>query len=130
MKKRFLYVLVFSLLVLSMSLPTRDAHATGPLQTMAIDSNARSQFQKSVGENGGSEASTVPQLVINSINLLLYAAGVAAVIVIIIGAIRMATSEGDPAGSTKGRNSVLYALVGLVLAAAAYALVNFVLKAF
>jgi hypothetical protein len=118
--KRSLLVFGFGVLMLASLVPS--------IHAMALDSEAKSKFQSSVSGAGGSNASSLPDLVKSSITILLYAAGVIAVIVIIIGAIRFVTSEGDSAAATKARNTVIYAAVGLVLAVLAYALVNFILK--
>jgi len=96
----------------------------------AIDDSAKTDFKSSVKDVGGNDASSVPAIVKSAINILLYAAGTIAVIVIIIGSIRFVTSEGDPARANKGRDSVVFALIGLVLASVAYAIVNFVLGQF
>lgn len=62
------------------------------------------------------------------INVVLGALGIIAVVVIIIGAISFITSQGDSSKVTKARNTILYGIVGLVIALLAYAIVNFVLK--
>ena len=61
------------------------------------------------------------------INVLLYFAGTIAVIVIVVGGIRYITSDGDPGAASKAKNTIIYALVGLVVAVMAYAIVNFIL---
>lgn len=53
--------------------------------------------------------------------------GVAAIIAIIIGGFRYTLASGDPANVTKARNTIIYALVGLAVAAAAQGIVIFVL---
>ena len=47
---------------------------------------------------------------------------------IIWGGIKYVTSGGDSAGVTSAKNTILYAVIGLVVALLAYTLVNFVLK--
>lgn len=64
------------------------------------------------------------------INLLLFIIGVVAVIMIIYGGIQYTTSAGDTGKVTNAKNTILYSVVGLVVALLAYALVNFVLKTF
>lgn len=66
----------------------------------------------------------------NVVNVLLFLLGAIAVIMIIIGGIRYATSNGD-AGAIKGaKDTILYAVIGLIVAILAYAIVNFVVGAF
>ena len=62
------------------------------------------------------------------INVVLGVLGVVAVIVIIVGGFTYMTSNGDPAKTTKGRNIILYGIIGLVVALLAFAIVNFVLN--
>ena len=61
------------------------------------------------------------------VNLLLWAIGIVSVIMIIIGGIRYATSNGDSTQVTAAKNTIMYAVIGLVIAIFAYAIVNFVL---
>lgn len=72
----------------------------------------------------------IDSLVQNIINLLLMAVGVIAVIMIIIGGIRYVLSAGDSSQITSAKNTVLYAVIGLVVAILAYAIVNFVIGYF
>lgn len=62
------------------------------------------------------------------INVLLYVIGLISVIMIIIGGIRYATSNGDANQVTSAKNTILYAIVGLVVAIFAWAIVNFVVE--
>ena len=61
------------------------------------------------------------------VNLLLWAIGIVSVIMIIIGGIRYATSNGDSNQVSAAKNTIMYAVIGLVIAIFAYAIVNFVL---
>ena len=60
------------------------------------------------------------------VNLLLWAIGIISVIMIIIGGIRYAISNGDSNQVTAAKNTIMYAVIGLVIAIFAYAIVNFV----
>ena len=60
-------------------------------------------------------------------NTILYIVGVIAVIMLIIGGIRYVISGGDSKKVTDAKNTVLYAIIGLVIAVFAYAIVNFVI---
>lgn len=61
------------------------------------------------------------------INILLYVVGVVSVIMIIVGGIRYTTSAGDSNGVSSAKDTIIYAVVGLVVSVMAYAIVNFVL---
>lgn len=63
-------------------------------------------------------------------NVLLFIIGAISVIMLIIGGIRYVVSGGDSSAITSAKNTILYAIVGIVVALLAYALVNFVLTSF
>lgn len=62
------------------------------------------------------------------VNILLYLLGAISVLVIIISGIYYVTSMGDSAAITRAKNTLLYAVIGLVVALLAYAIVNFIIK--
>jgi hypothetical protein len=64
------------------------------------------------------------------VNTLIFLTGLAAVIVIIIGGLRYTTSAGNEKSIEEAKNMILYAVIGLVLAFSAYAIINWVIKAF
>ena len=61
------------------------------------------------------------------INVVLGVLGIVTVAVIIIGGFNYITSSGDPAKVAKAKNTILYGVIGLIIALLAYAIVNFVL---
>lgn len=63
----------------------------------------------------------------NVIDILFYVIGIIAVIMIIVGGIKYTTSNGDSSALTSAKNTILYAVVGLVVALMAYTIVNFVI---
>lgn len=63
-------------------------------------------------------------------NTLLTFAGIIAVIMIIVGGIMYSLSAGDSKKSATAKDTILYAVVGLVITLLASAIVNFVLKTF
>jgi len=64
------------------------------------------------------------------VDVMLFLLGAIAVIMIIIGGIRYATSNGDASGTKAAKDTILYAVIGLVVAIMAYAIVNFVVSSF
>lgn len=62
-------------------------------------------------------------------NTLLFIAGVLAVIMIMWGGLRYVTSAGNPANVTAAKNTILYAVIGLIISFLAFAIVNWVLVA-
>lgn len=62
-------------------------------------------------------------------NTILYIVGIVAVIMLIVGGIKYVISGGDSKKVTDAKNTVLYAIIGLVIAFLAFAIVNFVISA-
>ena len=65
-------------------------------------------------------------LIENVIGILLWAIGVISVIMIVVGCIRYALSAGNSSSITAAKDTVLYAVIGLVVALLSYAIVKFV----
>lgn len=55
--------------------------------------------------------------------------GALSVLMIIIGGIRYIVSTGNPQQTTAAKNSIIYAIVGLVISLAAFVIVNFIFDA-
>lgn len=75
------------------------------------------------GKKGEADINTAVQTVIE---VLIWVVGVAAVIVIIIGGIMYTTSAGDPGKTKRAKDTILYGIIGLVIAVLAYTIVLFV----
>ncbi|HET7630576.1 MAG TPA: hypothetical protein VFK03_04345 [Candidatus Saccharimonadales bacterium] len=64
------------------------------------------------------------------INAIIGLLGAVAVIFIIIGAISYITSSGDSSATSKAKNTILFAIIGLIITVLAYGIVNFVVGKF
>jgi amino acid transporter len=62
----------------------------------------------------------------NIINLMLFIVGILSVIIIIFGGIRYVISRGKEDEVKNAKNTILYSVIGLIVAIIAYALVNWV----
>ncbi len=63
-------------------------------------------------------------------NTLLFLLGAISVIMIIIGGLRYVISGGDSNAVSAAKNTILYAIVGVIVAILAYAIINFVIVSF
>lgn len=63
------------------------------------------------------------------VNVLLFIIGALSVIMLIWGGIRYTTSGGNSSSVTAAKNTIMYAIIGLVVAFLAFAIVNWVLGA-
>ena len=61
-------------------------------------------------------------------NTLIFIVGAVSVIMMILGGLRYVISNGDQKNITAAKDTILYAVIGLIVALASYAIVNFVIK--
>lgn len=95
----------------------------------AGDSTPKGQILQGAGQSGADCTGTgVNKAVQAAVNVLSLVVGVAAVIMIIISGFKYVTSGGDSNGISSAKNTLVYALVGLAIAATAQTLVHFVLN--
>lgn len=99
--------------------PVASAACTGSGIRDGIDCAPESQKSQTV--QGG---------VKTTVNTLLFIVGIASVIVIIIGGLRYILSGGNSASINSAKDTILYAVIGIVVALLGYAIVNFTLGQF
>ena len=63
-------------------------------------------------------------------NVMLFLVGAISVIMIVVGGLRYVISGGNSGNITAAKNTILYAIVGLIIAIMAYAIINFVIGSF
>ena len=76
------------------------------------------------GNGGGTDLMGTIQVIVN---VALAVIGVLAVIMIILGGVQYTTSSGDAGKVKKAKDTIMYGIIGLVVALLAFAIVNFVL---
>jgi hypothetical protein len=81
-------------------------------------------------KTGASDGQTLEFRVSTITNVLLFVIGAISVIMIIVGGIKYTTSAGDASKIKSAKDTIMYSVVGLVLALLAYAIVSFVLRQF
>ena len=62
------------------------------------------------------------------INVVIGIIGFVAVMVIILGGVQYTTSAGDSGKVKKAKDTIMYGIIGLVVALMAYSIVNFILS--
>lgn len=75
---------------------------------------------------GEAVSERIDAIITQAINILSLVVGVTAVVMIIIGGFRYITSGGDSGNVTSAKNTILYAIIGLVVVALAQVIVRFV----
>lgn len=81
------------------------------------------------GQTGCADTSnTISKTVRNMVNLFSTIIGIVAVVMIMVSGFRYITANGDTGQITSARQTMMYAIVGLVIVAVSQSLVHFVLN--
>ena len=100
--------------------------------TVASADDPADSIQQGVTSVGGDKkgADDLKDKIQTIVNVMLFILGAIAVIMIIIGGIRYTTSNGDAQQTKAAKDTILYAVVGLIVAILAYAIVTFIVSSF
>jgi type IV secretion system pilin len=124
---------LFSILTLAGAMVPLTAATSFAQSTCPPGKSPAECLKIGVGDAGGTADAKQGSLgarIKTVVNVILYFLGAIAVFMIVLGGIRYTTSNGDPSGIKGAKDTIIYAVVGLVVAIMAYAIVNFVLDAF
>ena len=94
------------------------ANAATSIQEGASDAQGEGQSDSLFGDGGVFQTIT---------NTALFIIGAVSVLMLIYGGIRYTISMGDAKNVEVAKNTIMYAVIGIVVAVLAYAIVNFVL---
>ena len=97
---------------------------TAPGMVSAVDVCSGDNGSSLYCQNKSEGETKVKSTIGNVVNLLLMAVGAISIIMIVVGGILFALSNGDSSRVTKARNTVLYAAIGLIVSLLASAIVN------
>lgn len=103
--------------------------SSNPLDTTCADPEA--QKSELCGNNTTGNQNPIAGkggIIAKILQILIYAAGIAAVIAVVIGGFEYVISAGDPAKIETAKNTILYALIGLLIAVFAEAILKFVIR--
>jgi hypothetical protein len=124
--KRQLYTFASALLLaLSVALPATLQRVAA--QTPADQVCAGIATASGTGCNGSN--TTLNKVVAAGVNILSVAIGITAVVMIMVAGFKYITAGGDAGSIGSAKNTIIYAIVGLVIVALAQAIVRFVLNA-
>lgn len=127
-KKFITNTVLASLFVVPMLAPASALAADDITSGLCAGVNLNVSDSTSCNPNSGEAESKVNNLIKLVINIFSLVVGVVAVIMIIIGGLKYITSSGDSNNITSAKNTILYAIIGLVVVALAQFIVKFVLS--
>jgi type IV secretion system pilin len=101
----------------------------------ASQASAVDVFRQCAGNNSSavckaSGSDDLGKMVKTIINTILVVIGMISVIMIVVGGFRYTTSNGDSAAIKTAKDTILYSVVGLVVAIMSFSIVNFVVGRF
>ena len=117
--------LMLGTIIAILATPTMEVAASTPTCGTAAEC-IRSGLDSSPTGTSGS----VSDIIGTVVNVLLFLLGAVCVIMIIFGGFRYVTSKGDQSAVKAAKDTILYAVVGLIVAIAAYAIASFVVSYF
>jgi hypothetical protein len=127
---RWIAALLFAALMW-LAIPLGSAAAQAADIQGGLCSGANLQFTENPSgadcSGNGDATAKINDLIRQIVNILSVIVGIAAVIMIIVGGFRYITSGGNDASVTSAKNTILYAIIGLIVVALSQLIVRFVL---
>jgi cytochrome bd-type quinol oxidase subunit 2 len=80
------------------------------------------------GSSTSAGTNSINSIITNIVNIFSLVVGITAVVMIIFGGFRYITSGGDSNNVSSAKNTIIYAIIGLVIVALAQFIVQFVLN--
>lgn len=124
LKKIRMGLLLVPALTLGLSFATPAVVSAADCDTSQL--NASSGANCAQGNNTPSSLFEDGGVFKNIVNIMLFVIGAVAVIMLIFGGIKYVTSGGAQDAVTSAKNTIMYAIIGIVVALLAFAVVNFV----
>ena len=102
--------------------------AAGIYENKVYADSAADLIKQGADSTGQQDSRSAGDIAKDVVNIMFFIVGVMAVIMIIWGGIRYVLSAGNSAALTSAKNTIMYAVIGLIVAILAYTIVNFVIN--
>ena len=104
---------------------------TGVMLSASSAVAANSDAQAGIdAAKGNLQTTSLTDSVANVTNIMITIIGIISVIMLIIGGFRYVLSGGDSKNTTAAKDTILYAIIGVVVALLSYSIMNFVIDQF
>ena len=119
--------------IISIAIMTCAVFGASVLSTASLSGSVSAQVSKGIdtattSEMQGKSIDGDKGLIKTVVNVLLWAVGVLSVIMIIFSGFRYITSAGDTSKTKSAQSTLIYSVVGLIVAIMAWAIVNMVIN--
>ena len=88
------------------------------------------EFAKTLPKKYENTGPSLDKSIVDIINAVIGVLGLACVVVMIIGGVQYMTSTGDAGKVEKGKKTILYGAIGLIICVLSFAIVNFTISHF
>lgn len=102
--------------------------ATGEVVAQSVREDIQGGVNSAAGGSGGDPNATLNNTIAGIVNILTFIVGAVAVLMIIYGGYLFTISAGDPGKIATAKRSIIYAIIGIVIAAAAQVITRFVIS--
>lgn len=124
--KKIKYLLCLAIATIGLSVaPIAVSHAGVNIDT-AKNVTEKGACEQQNKTSGCSDGEALGNIFATIANIILFLVGAVAVIMLIIGGFRYVTSNGDANAISGAKNTILYAVIGIVVAFMSFAAVNFI----
>ncbi len=104
---------------------------TGAMLSASTAMAANSDAQEGINAaKGNLQTTSLTDSVANVTNIMITVIGIISVIMLIIGGFRYVLSGGDSKNTTAAKDTILYAIIGVVVALLSYSIMQFVIDQF
>ena len=119
--------------IISIAIMTCAVFGVSVLSTTSLSGSVSAQVSKGIdtattSEMKGKSIDGDNGLIKTVVNVLLWAVGILSVIMIIFSGFRYITSAGDASKTKSAQSTLIYSVVGLIVAIMAWAIVNMVIN--
>lgn len=121
--------LYYRTLVVLLSSIALLAVTSSPLQAIEVFGPCKDVSSSELCSDAGTDSFTGQDSILrNGLEIFVFIIGFASVVAILLGAFRYITSRGDPQATVSARNTIIYAVVGLIVALLAESILVFVVQ--
>ncbi len=128
LKKIITVIAVSASMLVPVLIPATSAACTNNIQNQIDAGQAAATGSSPTNCSGGSVSNGIASIAKEIVNIMSMIVGVIAVIMIIYAGFKYITSGGESNGVSSAKNSLIYAIVGLIIVALAQIIVHLVLN--
>ena len=127
LKSKLLIIASALTLAMPIAIPVSVGATANPADNLCSGSNFNIDTNAG-GDCGTTDGTSINALLRKIVNVISAVVGVVAVIMIVVGGFKYITSGGDSNNVSGAKNTIIYAIIGLVIVALAQLIVHFVLN--